>query len=238
MNLSRSDAPLLPILSSKLLNECLLISWMLSLRAMAKSANAHRWPHLSSHCCGRGEKKRERRRGREEEGEGESAERQNESRATRVSMCQRRGGHKCEVTEDSASSGLLTLWLQRLVLPLHSLSPSHLLYSWGHFWCDGNKLELPVDLRLLRASHGSSEEAPELNEAQQEGRVKTLFTSGCRWASNQSGSEFWKRNYVIKWRYSCFVIHQNTLRSEVQVHFDHKIFFCFISSCVCGDRTR
>lgn len=44
---------LLPILSSKLLKECLLISWMLSLRAMAKSAKAHRWPHLSSHCFGR-----------------------------------------------------------------------------------------------------------------------------------------------------------------------------------------
>lgn len=42
MDPSRSDALLLPILSSKLLNECLLISWMLSLRAMAKSANAHR----------------------------------------------------------------------------------------------------------------------------------------------------------------------------------------------------
>lgn len=50
---SLSDTELLPILSSKLLNECLLISWMLSLRAMAKSASAHRWPHLSSHCCGR-----------------------------------------------------------------------------------------------------------------------------------------------------------------------------------------
>lgn len=47
-----SLSKLLPILSSKLLKECLLISWMLSLRAMAKSANAHRWPHLSSHCCG------------------------------------------------------------------------------------------------------------------------------------------------------------------------------------------
>lgn len=47
-----SSSKLLPILSSKLLKECLLISWMLSLRAMAKSANAHRWPHLSSHCCG------------------------------------------------------------------------------------------------------------------------------------------------------------------------------------------
>lgn len=65
--LSLNNTELLPILSSKLLNECLLISWMLSLRAMAKSANAHRWPHLSSHCCGR-----QRRRGEESE----SAERQ------------------------------------------------------------------------------------------------------------------------------------------------------------------
>lgn len=41
---------LLPIRSWKLLKECLLISCMLSFRAMAKSASAHRWPHLSSHC--------------------------------------------------------------------------------------------------------------------------------------------------------------------------------------------
>lgn len=41
---------LLPIRSWKLLKECLLISCMLSFRAIAKSARAHRWPHLSSHC--------------------------------------------------------------------------------------------------------------------------------------------------------------------------------------------
>lgn len=39
-----------PIRSSKLLNECLLISCMLSARAREKSARAHRCPHLSSHC--------------------------------------------------------------------------------------------------------------------------------------------------------------------------------------------
>lgn len=41
-----------PIRSSKLLNECLLISWILSVRASEKSARAHRCPHLSSHCWG------------------------------------------------------------------------------------------------------------------------------------------------------------------------------------------
>lgn len=46
-----------PIRSSKLLKECLLISWMLSVRAREKSARAHKCPHLSSHCCS----KRERR---------------------------------------------------------------------------------------------------------------------------------------------------------------------------------
>lgn len=45
--------PFLPIRSSKLLNECLLISWMLSFKAMEKSARAHKCPHLSSHCWGK-----------------------------------------------------------------------------------------------------------------------------------------------------------------------------------------
>lgn len=46
-----------PIRSSKLLNECLLISCMLSARAREKSARAHKCPHLSSHCCIKHERK-------------------------------------------------------------------------------------------------------------------------------------------------------------------------------------
>ena len=169
MNVSRRDALLLPILSSKLLNECLLISWMLSLRAMAKSASAHRWPHLSSHCCGRqrgreeeGEKKRERRRGREEEG-------RRVRDAAVTSAAWRRILHL----------QVYWLWLQRLVLPLHLSSLSHLLYLWGHLWCDGTTLELPpqsvtqVECSSSGAKRGSAG-----------GPGKSLFPSECLWASN------------------------------------------------------